>query len=144
MENEGSVTVRPPRGLETILLVEDAEALRLLVREMLEGAGYRVMDAEGPEKAIALVESTSGAIDLVLTDMVMPRMSGQELARHIATLKPGIRVVFMSGSLEQVMGNQGNLEPGPLFLQKPFTMDALMRTIRRALDSDPLASRSGA
>ena len=136
MENEGSVTVRPPGSLQTILLVEDAEALRLLVREMLEGAGYRVMDADAPDKAIALVESTSGAIDLVLTDMVLPRMNGQELARRIATLKPGIRVVFMSGSLEQVVGHQGNLEPGALFLQKPFTMDALMRTIRRALDEE--------
>jgi two-component system cell cycle sensor histidine kinase/response regulator CckA len=103
---------------------------------MLEAAGYRVMDAEGSEKAIALVESTSGAIDLVLTDMVMPRMSGQELARRIATLKPGIRVVFMSGS-DQAIGDLENLEPGALFLQKPFTMDALMRTIRRALDARP-------
>jgi two-component system cell cycle sensor histidine kinase/response regulator CckA len=134
MENDGSVTFRPPGGLETILLVEDADALRLIVREMLEGAGYRVMDAEGPEKAVALVEASSGAIDLVLTDMMMPRMSGQELARHIATLKPGIRVVFMSGYSEEVMGI---LSPGAFFLQKPFTMDTLMRTIRRALDARP-------
>jgi two-component system cell cycle sensor histidine kinase/response regulator CckA len=127
----------PPGGVETILLVEDADALRLLVREMLEGAGYRVMDVDTPDKAIALAESTSGAIDLVLTDMVMPRMSGQELSRRIATLKPGIRIVFMSGYSDQAIGDLGNLEPGTLFLQKPFTMDALMRTIRRALDEEP-------
>jgi CheY-like chemotaxis protein len=124
----------PPRGSETILLVEDAEALRLLVRELLEGAGYAVLDADAPDKALALVESTLDPIDLVLTDMVMPRMSGQELARRIVLLKPKTRVVFMSGYSEQAMANHATLEPGTLFLQKPFTMDALMRTIRRALD----------
>jgi two-component system cell cycle sensor histidine kinase/response regulator CckA len=124
----------PPRGSETILLVEDAEALRLLVRELLEGAGYTVLDANAPDKALALVESTLDPIDLVLTDMVMPRMSGQELARRIVLLKPKTRVVFMSGYSEQAMANHATLEPGTLFLQKPFTMDALTRTIRRALD----------
>jgi two-component system, cell cycle sensor histidine kinase and response regulator CckA len=127
----------PPRGSETILLVEDAEALRLLVRELLEGSGYTVLDAEAPDKALALVESTMGPIDLVLTDMVMPRMSGQELARRIVLLKPKTRVVFMSGYSEQAMANHATLEPGTLFLQKPFTMDVLMRTIRRALDQAP-------
>ena len=126
----------PPGGTETILVVEDAEALRLLVRELLESAGYTVLDAEAPDKALALVQSTPGPIHLVLTDMVMPRMSGQELARRIATLKPEARVVFMSGLLGAGdRRTRGPCEPGTLFLQKPFTMDALMRTIRRALDA---------
>jgi two-component system cell cycle sensor histidine kinase/response regulator CckA len=119
---------------ETILLVEDAEPLRLLVRELLEGAGYTVLAAEGPDEALALVASTPGVIDLVLTDMMMPRMSGQELARRIAILKPEARVVFMSGYSDEAIGDLGNLEPGALFLQKPFTMDALLRTIRKALE----------
>jgi CheY-like chemotaxis protein len=127
----------PPGGTETILLVEDAEALRLLVRELLESAGYTVLDADGPEKALSLVQSTPGPIHLVLTDMVMPRMNGQELAKRIATLKPEARFTFMSGYSDQAMGDQGTLEPGALFLQKPFTMDALMRTIRQALDAGP-------
>jgi CheY-like chemotaxis protein len=93
-----------------------------------------VLDAESPDKALALAESTPGAIDLVLTDMVMPRMSGQELARRISALKPETRIVFMSGYSDQAIGETGTLAPGTLFLQKPFTMDALMRTIRRALD----------
>jgi DNA-binding NtrC family response regulator len=125
----------PPGGTETILLVEDAEALRLLVRELLESAGYTVLDAEAPDKALSLMQSTPGPIHLVLTDMVMPRMNGHELAKRMAILKPEARVVFMSGYSEQAMGDQGTLEPGTLFLQKPFTMDALMRTIRGALDA---------
>jgi two-component system cell cycle sensor histidine kinase/response regulator CckA len=127
----------PPGGTETILLVEDAEALRLLVRELLESAGYTVLDADAPDKALSLVQSTPGPIHLVLTDMVMPRMNGQELANRIATLKPEARFMFMSGYSDQAMGDQGTLEPGALFLQKPFTMDALMRTVRRALDAGP-------
>jgi two-component system, cell cycle sensor histidine kinase and response regulator CckA len=141
---EGDVTaearadvVAPPRGTETVLLVEDAEALRLLVRELLENAGYTVLDADSPDKALSMVESVRDPIHLLLTDMVMPRMNGQELARRIAVLKPEARVVFMSGYSDQAMGDQSTLEPGALFLQKPFTMDALLKTIRRALDAAP-------
>ncbi|HEU0104588.1 MAG TPA: response regulator, partial [Vicinamibacteria bacterium] len=116
-------------------LVEDAEALRLLVRELLENAGYTVLDAEAPDKALSLVEATPARIHLLLTDMVMPRMNGQELAHRITALKPEARVVFMSGYSDQAMGDQSTLEPGAVFLQKPFTMDALLKTIRRALDA---------
>jgi two-component system cell cycle sensor histidine kinase/response regulator CckA len=135
----------PAGGTETILLVEDADSLRLLVRELLENAGYVVLDAETPDKALSLAQSIPGPIHLVLTDMVMPRMNGQELARGLVTLKPEARVVFMSGYTDQAFGDQGTLEPGTHFLQKPFTMDALLRTIRQALDAglatnDPAAS----
>jgi PAS domain S-box-containing protein len=126
----------PVGGSETILLVEDADALRLLVRELLEDAGYSILDAEAPDKALALIASTPGPIHLVLTDMVMPRMSGQEFAARLATLRPAARVVFMSGYSDQAVAEQGTLSPGALFLQKPFTMDALMRTVRRALDAE--------
>jgi DNA-binding NtrC family response regulator len=127
----------PPGGTETVLVVEDAEPLRMLVRELLETAGYAVLDAEAPDKAIALLKSTPGSIHLVLTDMVMPRMSGLELARRVATLKPEARVVFMSGYSDQAMVDEGTLPPGTPFLQKPFTLDDLMLTIRRALDAAP-------
>jgi two-component system cell cycle sensor histidine kinase/response regulator CckA len=128
-------TVAPPRGKEAVLVVEDAEALRLLIRELLEDAGYTVFDAESPERAIALVQSATGPLDLVLTDMVMPQMNGQELSKRILALRPQTRVVFMSGYTDQFVGEAGTLEPGALFLQKPFTMEALLRTVRRALDS---------
>jgi len=127
----------PPRGTETILLVEDADSLRLLVRELLEEAGYTVLEAGAPDKALSLAETTPGPIDLLLTDMVMPRMSGKDLATRVAAVKPAARVVFMSGYSDQALGDQGTLEPGTHFLQKPFTMDALMRTVRRALDERP-------
>jgi two-component system cell cycle sensor histidine kinase/response regulator CckA len=136
VETEARVGLPAPLGgTETILLVEDAESLRVLLRELLETAGYTVLDAEAPEKAVSLVESTPGAIHLVLTDIVMPRMNGRELAGRIATLKPEARFVFMSGYSDQAMGAQGTLDPGAIFLQKPFTLDALMRTVRRALDA---------
>ena len=89
-----------------------------------------MLEAETPDKALSLVRSTPGPIHLVLTDMVMPRMNGQELAKRIAPLKPEVRFVFMSGYSDQVR----TLEPRALFLQKPFTMDALLKIIRRALD----------
>jgi two-component system cell cycle sensor histidine kinase/response regulator CckA len=136
VEAEARVALAPPAGgTETILLVEDAEALRLLVRELLESAGYKVLDAEAPDKAIALIQSTPGPIHLVLTDMVMPRMSGQEFAKRLAVLRPEARVVFMSGYSDQAVADQGMLEPGTPFLQKPFTLDALIGTIRRTLDA---------
>jgi two-component system cell cycle sensor histidine kinase/response regulator CckA len=134
----GPVVVAAPGGTETVLLVEDAEALRLLVRELLENAGYTVLDADSPDMALSTVESLGGPIHLLLTDMVMPRMNGQELARRIAALKPEARVVFMSGYSDQAMGDQGTLQPGALFLQKPFTVDALLKIIRRALDAPPI------
>ncbi|PYQ38288.1 MAG: hypothetical protein DMF77_24465 [Acidobacteria bacterium] len=94
-----------------------------------------MLDAEASDMALSLLQSTPGPIHLVLTDMVMPRMNGQELARRIAALKPEARVVFMSGYSDQAMGEEGALEPGTVFLQKPFTMEALLRTIRSALDA---------
>jgi CheY-like chemotaxis protein len=133
----GPAIVTAPGGTETVLLVEDAEALRLLVRELLDNAGYKGLDADSPDKALSMVEATPGPIHLLLTDMVMPQMNGQELARRIAALKPEARVVFMSGYSDQAMGDQATLPPGALFLQKPFTVDALLKIIRRALDAAP-------
>ena len=123
-------------GRKTILVVEDAESFRLLVRELLEEAGYAVLDAAGPDAAMALLD-TSPAIDLVLTDIVMPGMSGRELAKRIEAVQPRARFVFMSGYSDSSMGGVTTLEPGAHFVQKPFTMDQLMDTIRRALDDAP-------
>jgi CheY-like chemotaxis protein len=132
----------PSGGTETILLVEDAEPLRLLIRELLESAGYSVVDAEAPDMALELLERAARPVDLVLTDMVMPRMSGQEFAKRLAVTQPRARIVFMSGYSDQAIG-EDVLEPGALFLQKPFTMDALMQMIRRALDAPAGPPTSG-
>jgi PAS domain S-box-containing protein len=125
-----------PGGTETVLVVEDAGALRTVIREILEDVGYTVRDADSPDSALAFVQSTRDPIHLVLTDMVMPRMSGQELARRIAAMKPETRVVFMSGYADQVAGEEGTLSPDTPFLQKPFTTDALLKVLRRALDAE--------
>jgi two-component system cell cycle sensor histidine kinase/response regulator CckA len=126
-----------PGGVETILLVEDSDPLRMLIRELLENVGYTVLDASAPDAALALAEKTATDVHLLLTDMVMPGMSGQELARRVAILKPRSGVVFMSGYTDQLVGEEGTLAPGTHFLQKPFTMDALLKTLRRALDAGP-------
>jgi PAS domain S-box-containing protein len=137
-----ATTAGPPAsagGSETVLLVEDAEALRLLIRELLESVGYAVLDADAPDRALAVARAHGTPIDLVLTDMVMPRMGGQELVKELSAIRPGLRVVYMSGYSDQAVAEQGTLEPGTLFLQKPFTLEALMRTVRRALDAPPPA-----
>jgi two-component system, cell cycle sensor histidine kinase and response regulator CckA len=139
-------SVAPPGGSETVLIVEDAEALRVLLRELLEEVGYTVRDADSPEEALAFVESTPAAepIHLVLTDMVMPRMNGRDLARRVTALRPGIRVVFMSGYADEVAGEEGTLAPGAMFLQKPFTTDALLTVLRQALDEPDVMRPGGA
>lgn len=118
---------------KTILVVEDAKAFRLLVRELLEEAGYTVVDAEAPDAALRLLETEPVTIDLVLTDIVMPGMSGPEFVKRLSTIQPQARAVFMSGYSDNSMGGVRTLEPGALFVQKPFTMDQLMRTIHQAL-----------
>ena len=131
--------VAPPRGTGTVLVVEDSESLRLLVRELLEDAGYTVLDAEAPDEALQLLQAATAPIDVVLTDMVMPRMGGRELASRVAHVHPGARVVFMSGYADDAAGRDATLEPGSLFLQKPFTLDALLRMVRRAIEAPPPA-----
>ena len=127
-------------GRKTILVVEDAESFRLLVRELLEEAGFAVIDAAGPDAALALLESAP-AIDLVLTDIVMPKVSGPEFVKRLATIQPRARVVFMSGYSDNPMGGVTALGPGAHFVQKPFTMDELMAAIRQALDAAPESDR---
>jgi PAS domain S-box-containing protein len=123
-----------PGGSETILVVEDADALRILVREILESVGYVVLDAASPDAALALLANTATPVALVLTDIVMPRMSGPALARQITALKPETRIVFMSGYADAALGEEGTLAPGAPFLQKPFSTDALLSVLRRTLD----------
>jgi len=125
----------PARGHETILLVEDELEVRELARDVLEAQGYTVLEAPDALAALRICEARFGPIDLVLTDVVMPRMSGRELATQLATLRPAMPVVYMSGYTDTAIVHHGVLEPGTTFLQKPFTPDALVRKIRQALDS---------
>jgi nitrogen-specific signal transduction histidine kinase/ActR/RegA family two-component response regulator len=125
------------RGTETVLLAEDEESLRLMFREVIERAGYVVLEAASPEAAFAVSESHEGPIHLLVTDVVMPRMGGQELARRVLAIRPDVRVLYVSGYSFDGVGQQGLLEPGTNFLEKPFTAEALLRELRRILDTPP-------
>jgi len=123
----------PPRGSETVLVVEDAEALRLLVCEILTAAGYRVLEAESPRAALALAAAHDAPIHLLLTDVVMPEMSGRVLADGALKLRPELRVLFMSGYTDDTIVRHGDLPPGTLLLQKPFSAAVLLRKVHSAL-----------
>ena len=125
-EEAATPPLPPPTGTETILLVEDAEALRVMIREILEGGGYTVLDASHPEEALAMAKAHPSPVHLMLTDVVLPRMSGPDLAASLQRVRPGIRVLYMSGYTADAIGNHGVLEPGTHFLQKPFTAEALL------------------
>jgi len=125
---------RPPTGKETVLLVEDADALRVLIRRMLEAAGYSVLEYSDPEEALAGARTLEAPIHLLLTDVVMPGMSGPDLARSVQAARPGIRVLFMSGYTDEAMGLHGVLAAVTQFIQKPFTKAVLRRKVREALD----------
>jgi len=121
-------------GTETILLVEDDEAVRSVTRRALTRFGYSVLPAKGGEEAFELAEEFPDEIDLLLTDIMMPGMNGVEVAAGIARIRPGIRVFFMSGYADQDLVRQGLLTPGTRFLQKPFTPQELAERVREILD----------
>ena len=120
-------------GQETILLVEDEEGVRKFVRGMLEKQGYTVLVAQNTEDALAIAAEKKDSIDLLLTDVIMPRMNGTELAERIYTLKPGINVLFMSGYTDRAMRLQDRLANHAAFIQKPFTPNALAQKVREIL-----------
>ena len=121
-------------GNETILLVEDEAAVRLLARQILERRGYRVITAENGIEALKLARASSGPVDLLLTDLVMPQMDGRELARELARVWPGLRVLFMSGYTGDAIVGRGLFDPDAALIEKPFTPAALARKVRELLD----------
>jgi two-component system cell cycle sensor histidine kinase/response regulator CckA len=123
-------------GTETVLLLEDEEAVRTLASVILQSSGYKVLESRSPEDALRIGEQCKEPIDLLLTDMVMPRMSGRQVAEHLASLRPALRVIFMSGYTDNALVHDGALEARSAFLQKPFTPLALARKVREVLDPD--------
>ena len=123
------------RGSETVLLVEDDEALRTLAREILSILGYTVLEATSPSEALRLAGGHPGTIHVLLTDVVMPQMNGRQVADHLLVSRPGLKVLFMSGYTDAAIMQHGVLEPGTHFLQKPFTPDGLGRKLREVLAS---------
>jgi two-component system cell cycle sensor histidine kinase/response regulator CckA len=126
---------RVPGGHETVLLVEDATPVRTLARRSLEARGYRVLDAADGPAALAISARYDGDIDLLVTDVVMPGMSGRELAERLAPLRPGMKVLYTSGYTDDAMVRQGVLTAGVAFLPKPFVPDTLARKVRDVLDA---------
>ena len=127
----GPADLGRPCGTETLLVVEDEDNVRRLVSEVLEQHGYTVLATGHPQEAIAICAGHSGAIDLLLTDLVLPRMRGGELAQRAGWIRPDMRVLFMSGYTESAT------EPFAAFLRKPFTPAALARKVREVLDRAP-------
>ena len=131
---EGLEVPPPARGTETVLVVEDDAQLRQLTRKLLEHHGYRVLAAESADAALALAAGEAQAIDLLLTDIVMPRVNGVDLARRLQEKRPGMRVMFTSGYTGRSLEASGVLEHPDAFIEKPFTADDLARQVRVVLE----------
>jgi len=127
-------TATMPEGHETVLLVEDEEAVRTLARRVLQSAGYSVLSARNGPEAIRLADEHQEAIHLLATDLVMPRMSGLEVASQLTQTRPGIRILLMSGYPNEAAMRHG-VPPGASLLQKPFNAVALARAVRQVLDA---------
>jgi len=121
-------------GSETVLIVEDDDSLRKLVRTALKQRGYKVLKAENGEDALRVSEAHDGLIDLLLTDVVMPKMSGKETAERMQPLYPQMKVIYMSGYTDDSIVQHGVLAPGLNFLEKPFTPESLAQKLREVLD----------
>ncbi|MDB4892035.1 MAG: domain S-box protein [Gemmatimonadetes bacterium] len=135
----GTLTTLAPRGDETVLLVEDEEAVRALASRILERHGYTVLEARNGRDALAVVARHSGAIDLLLTDVVMPEMSGKQLAEALVARDATLRVLFVSGYTDGDISRRGELDRCTAFLQKPFTAGGLLSRVREVLDGRAVA-----
>ncbi|MFM7150012.1 MAG: response regulator, partial [Gemmataceae bacterium] len=122
------------KGSETVLLVEDEDGVRRLARHMLTAHGYQVIEAAQGKEAIISVEQNPGSIHLLITDLVMPDMSGRTLADQVASLDPNIKILFMSGYTDDAIVRHEIYLDRIHFLQKPFTMSNLLTKVREAID----------
>jgi CheY-like chemotaxis protein len=129
LERSGNLRAR---GVETVLVVEDEKPVRTIVRRMLESFGYSVLEADSPDRALAIVAAMEGSIHLLLTDLVMPGMDGRELALRLGQLRPDTRVLYMSGYADSA---ERYMVEGRHFLQKPFTSFVLSEKVREAIDA---------
>ncbi len=127
-------------GTETILLVEDEANLRYLARQFLEKQGYKVIEAADGAVAMQIAVAHEGVIHLLLTDVIMPGMNGRELAQRISEIRPNVKVLYMSGYTENVVGHDGTLDAGVRLLQKPFNLRDLKSKVREVLDTSSIAT----
>lgn len=127
------------RGTETVLLVEDADALRKLTNVLLEQNGYRVLPAANGAEALQMMREKPERIDLLLTDVIMPGMDGRALAKHLELLQPGLKVLYVSGYTDAAIVGHGAFESGAALLHKPFTEEGLIQKVREVLDTAKIA-----
>lgn len=132
---EDQVPVKGLGGTETVFLVEDDEGVRRAVREILRKSGYRILEARDPGEALLVAEQHTGLIHLMLTDVVMPRMSGPELAERLNPWHPEMKILYVSGYADDAIVHHGVMDSGVAFLQKPFALEELLKKVRQVLDS---------
>ena len=120
--------------METILVVDDEAQVRNLARDILVGAGYRVLEAEDGESALRIAEEHPGAIHVLLTDVMMPGINGKQLGDRLLALRPDIKPIFMSGRAAEVISDAGVLIPVDAFVAKPFTVERLLNKVRERLE----------
>jgi CheY-like chemotaxis protein len=123
-----------PRGRETVLLVEDEDAVRALSRHILQGCGYHVLEARDGIEAVRTAEEHPGPIDVLVTDVVMPRMGGRDVAAHATAARPALKVLFLSGYTDDAIMRHGVREADVAFLHKPYSPGALAAKVRAVLD----------
>jgi PAS domain S-box-containing protein len=134
MSAQAEVRADMPSGSETVLLVEDDLRVRELVRRVLRGQGYTLLEAQDGQEAWRMASQYAGTIDLLLTDVVMPGMGGRVLAEQLVEARPEMKIIFMSGYADDAIGHHGVLEPGVVFLPKPFSPMNLAHKVRVVLD----------
>jgi PAS domain S-box-containing protein len=143
LEAAATASIKPSRespvgGTETVLLVEDEKSVRQLARRILERQGYHVLESENGREALAQATAYGGRIHLILTDVVMPELSGRGLVERLTAVRPDAAVIYMSGYTDDDVLRRGMVEPGSRFLQKPFDPKALLRMVREALNRAPV------
>jgi CheY-like chemotaxis protein len=132
-DHVGPIDATSNRGAETILIAEDEDGVRHVLTQMLRDQGYTVFPANGGAEALQLAQNHTGPLDLLVSDVMMPRMSGPELAQRLRDVRPGVKVLFVSGYTDSQIVREGELAPGTDFLQKPFTREQLASKVREVL-----------
>lgn len=133
-DGRAGVLASAPGSAEVVLLVEDEPSLLALSERILTGAGYRVLSAQTPVEALRLADEHAGEIALIVTDVIMPGMSGRELVERVLSVQPRVKTLYVSGYIAEVISDRGMLEEGVRFLQKPFTPQELTKSVRSTLD----------
>jgi signal transduction histidine kinase/TusA-related sulfurtransferase len=128
-------TIDTMEGSETVLVVEDDDSVRKMTRKILQRFGYEVLDARDGEEALKVIKEYEGPIQLMLTDVVMPGMSGRDLSDSMQALRPEVKVIYMSGYTDDAIGHHGVIDPGVNFIEKPFTPESIARKVREVLEA---------